>query len=58
MNYLRKKALFDLSVTDNTLIDDQKNKLLNDGYCTVYISPKEWKEKRGIDFGFSFKSNR
>ncbi len=49
MNYLRKKALFDLSVTDNTLTDDQKNKLLNDGYCTVYISPKEWKEKRGID---------
>ena len=48
MNYSTEQALKDLSISEDSLSESNKLKLLNDGYCTIYISPEEWK-KRGVD---------
>ena len=42
------EALEALSITDNILTEDQKNKLEVDGYCLITVTPQEWKD-RGID---------
>ena len=44
MNYSTEQALKDLSISEDSLSESNKLKLLNDGYCTIYISPEEWKK--------------
>ena len=48
MEYSTEQALNDLSIKEDALSDSDKLKLQKDGYCTIYISPEEWK-KRGVD---------
>ena len=45
MNYSTEQALKDLSISEDSLSESNKLKLLNDGYCTIYISPEEWKKE-------------
>ena len=46
--YSTKQAFLDLSINEADLSEENKFRLINDGYCLINISPEEWK-KRGID---------
>ena len=48
MEYQIENVVKDLSINENILSDQKKLELMDNGYCTIYISPEEWK-KRGID---------
>ena len=48
MEYQIENVVKELSINENILSDQKKLELMDNGYCTIYISPEEWK-KRGID---------
>ena len=47
-NYDTHQALLDLNIKENCLNFEQKQKLVEDGYCLINISEDEW-IKRGIN---------